>query len=56
MPCDDSVILDMYLITFKSYGITKNCGFVYRSASGQVILFFLQQSSVHRLARAAGYL
>ena len=58
IPWGDSDILDMYLIKFKSLGITKSCGFVYGSASGQVyvILFFLQLSSGHHLARAAGYL
>ena len=47
----------VYLIKFKSLGINKSCGFVYGSASGQVhvILFFLQLSSGHHLARAAGY-
>ena len=40
----------------KSFGITKSYGFVYGSASGQVILSFLQQVLVHRVARAAGYL
>ena len=40
----------------KSFGITKDYGFVYGSASGQVILSFLQRLLVHRLARAAGYL
>ena len=40
----------------KSFGIAKNYGFVYGSASGQVILSFLQQVLVHRVARAAGYL
>ena len=42
----------MYLKKIKSFGITKDYGFVYGSASGQVILSLL----VHRLARAAGYL
>ena len=40
----------------KSFGITKDYGFVYGSASGQVILSFLQRLLVRRLARAAGYL
>ena len=40
----------------KSFGITQGYGFVYGSASRQVILSFLQQLLVHRLARAAGYL
>ena len=40
----------------KSFGITKDYCFVYGSASGQVILSFLQRLLVHRLARAAGYL
>ena len=39
----------------KSFGITKDYGFVYGSASGQVILSFLQRLLVYRLARAAGY-
>ena len=53
----DSVILDMYFLKkIKIFGITKSYGFVYGSASGQVILSFLQQVLVHRVARAAGYL
>ena len=40
----------------KSFGITKDYGLVYGSASGQVILSFLQRLLVRRLARAAGYL
>ena len=46
----------MYLKKIKSFGISKDYGFVYGSASGQVILSFLQRLLVHRLARAAGYL
>ena len=46
----------MYFKKIKSFGITKDYGFVYGSASGQVILSFLQRLLVHRLARAAGYL
>ena len=45
-----------YLKKIKSFGITKGYSFVYGSASGQVILSFLQQLLVHSLARAAGYL
>ena len=33
----------------KNFGITKDYGFVYGSASRQVILSFLQQLLVHRL-------
>ena len=41
----------MYLIKFKSLGFAKSYGFVYGSATGQVILSFLQQSLVPRLVR-----
>ena len=56
IPWGDSVILDMYLIKIENLVSTKSCGFVYGSASGQVILFFLLRSPGHRLHRAAGYL
>ena len=49
-------VILFFLKKIKSFGITKSYGFVYGSASGQVILSFLQQVLVHRVARAAGYL